>query len=151
MKSTINREYTIQEQRGLSLVVERVERAFLQVVPIAQIFKAGNNSHTFDAETGITYIGNAHEPSFLHTHIIGRGDPKKEYIEGVALEGPTPGLIFDMMAKTVSEPGNDMKVAWKGSEMLKVVNCLKVEIEKTKIDDEESGLVIDQTFESRSV
>lgn len=142
MKSTFNRDYTTQEQRGLSLVMELVERAFLQVVPIVQTFKAGNNSHTFDSETGITSIGHADEPSFLHAHVIGRGDPKGEYLDGVPLDGPIPGLNFDMMAKTVSETGNDKKVMWKDSERTKVVNFLKVEIEKSKREYEELGLVV---------
>lgn len=142
MKSTINRDYTAQEQRGLSLVVELVENAFRQVVPIVQTFKAGNNSHKFDSETRVTHIGKADEPSFLHTHVIGRGDPEAEYIEGIQLEGPVPGLNFDMMGKTICEPGNDKKVKWKNIDMIKAVNCLKIEIEKSKREYEELGLVV---------
>src|SRR5689334_4297092 len=69
MGSTINRDYTTHEQRGLSLVVELVEKAFQNIVPIVQTFKAGNNSHKFDLETRTIYIGKAEEPSFLHAHI----------------------------------------------------------------------------------
>lgn len=142
MLSTINRDYSPQEQRGLSLVVELVENAFRRLVPIVQTFKAGNNSHKFDSETFITHIGKAEEPSFLHTHIIGRGDPEAEYVEGIKLDGPVPGLNFDMMGKTMSEPGNDKKVKWKEIDMIKVVNCLKIEIEKSKKEYKEAGLVV---------
>lgn len=142
MKSAINRDYTAQEQRGMSLVVELVESAFRQVVPIVQTFKAGNNSHKFDSETRMTYIGKAEEPSFLHTHVIGRGDPEAEYIEGIQLDGPVPGLNFDMMGKTMSEPGNDKKVKWKDLDMINAVNCLKIKIEKSKREYEEFGLVV---------
>lgn len=142
MGSTINREYTRQEQRGLSLVVELVETAFRRIVPLVQTFKAGNNSHKFDAQTRTIYIGKAEEPSFLHTHVIGRGDPEAEYIEEIKLDGPVPGLNFDMMGKTISESGNDKKVKWKDVDMAKAVNCLKIEIEKSKKEYEEDGLVV---------
>lgn len=142
MGSTINRDYSPQEQRGLSLVVELVENAFRNLVPIVQTFKAGNNSHKFDLETRITHIGKAEEPSFLHTHIIGRGDPEAEYIAGIKLDGPIPGLNFDMMGKTLSEPGNDKKVKWNDGDMTKAVYSLKSEIERSKKEYEEAGLIV---------
>lgn len=142
MSSTVNRDYTQQEQRGLALVVEMVEGVFRQFAPIVQTFKAGNNSHKFDLETRTTLIGRAEEPSFLHTHIVGRGDPEAGYIEGIPLDGPVAGLNFDMMGKTPSEPGNDKKVKWHESDMAKVVSCFKVGIERAKKDYEESGLVV---------
>src|ERR1700722_4901539 len=141
MRSTINRDYAPQEQRGLLLVVELVENVFRQFVPIVQTFKAGNNSHKFDLATRITHIGKPEEPNFLHAHIIGRGDPETEYIAGIKLDGQIPGLNFDMMGKTIGEPGNDKKVKWNDDDMAKAVNYLKVKIEKSK-EDEESGLVV---------
>lgn len=142
MGSTINRDYSYQEQRGLSLVVELVENSFRNIVPIVQTFKAGNNSHKFDLETRITHIGKAEEPSFLHTHIIGRGDPEAEFIKGIKLDGPIPGLNFDMMGKTLSELGNDKKVKWNDGDMITAVNSLKLEIEKLKKIYEEEGLTV---------
>lgn len=142
MASTINRDYTQQERRGMNLVVELVEYAFSQFVPIVQTFKAGNKSHKFDSETRVTYIGRAEEPSFLHTHIIGRGDPEAEFLEGIQLDGPVPGLEFNMMGNTMSEPGNDKKVKWKDADMAKAVNCFKLAIEKNKIEYEKDGLTV---------
>lgn len=130
MTSTINREYTHQEQHGLLLVAELVEKAFLQIFPIVQTFKAGNNSHKFDLETRTIHIGKPEEPSFLHLHIIGRGDPEAEYIPGIKLDGPVPGLNFDMMGKTVDEDGNDRKIKWEDGDMVKFVDRLKIEIKK---------------------
>ncbi|MBA3284535.1 MAG: hypothetical protein H0U27_05685 [Nitrosopumilus sp.] len=92
----------LKSKEGLLLVIQMVESAFRQLVPIVQTFKAGNNSHKFDPETRITYIGKAEEPSFLHIHVVGRGDPEAEYIAGIKLDGPIPGLNFDMMGKTMS-------------------------------------------------
>lgn len=125
MKSTINRGYTHEEHHGLSLVVGLVENAYRNIVPIVQTFKAGNNAHEFDLKTRTIRIGKAEEPSILHAHVIGRGDPEAEYIEGVRLDGPNPGLNFDMMGKTMNEPGNDKKVPWDKEEMARVVRSLK--------------------------
>lgn len=123
--------------------MELVESAFRKIVPIVQAFKAGNYSHQFNSETRVTCIGKAEEPSFLHTHIVGRGDPEFEYVAGVKLDGPVPGLNFDMMGETANQPGNDKKVAWKGEEMATVVHALKIEVEKLKDEyDQADKLVV---------
>jgi hypothetical protein len=142
MESTINRDYTSQERIGLGLIVQLIAEVYNQIVPISQTAVAGNNSHKFDSETGITYLGKAEEPSFLHGHIFGRGNPEGQYIEDVKLDGPAPGLNFDMMARTPSELGNNVKVKWKEGDMEKVVYRLKIEIEKSKKEYEEMGLRI---------
>lgn len=130
MKSVINRPYMVQERAGLYLILQLVEEAYSNIVPIVQIAIAGNSVHTLDAETGALIIGKPDRPSFLHGHVWGRGNPHKCYIEGIALGGPKPGLIFDMMAKTPNEPGNDKKVPWNSDEMKKVVAYLRNEIER---------------------
>ena len=129
MKSVINRPYTVQERAGLYLILQLVEEAYSTIVPIVQIAIAGNNVHTFEEKTEAIIIGKPDRPSFLHGHVWGRGNPHKLYIEGIALGGPKPGLIFDMMAKTPNEPGNETKVPWASDEMQKVVTCLRSEIE----------------------
>lgn len=141
MNSTINRDYTSKERIGLGLAVQLVAEVYSRIVPISQTAVAGNNSHKFDSHTGTTYLGKIEEPSFLHGHIFGRGNPEGCYIDDVKLDGPIPGLNFDMMAKT-SEPGNEAKVKWKSGDMEKVVSRIKMEIEKLKGEFKEQGLVV---------
>ena len=135
MTTTINREYSREEHFGLSLVVQLVKQVYRQIqIPIVQTAEAGNNAHKFDSATRITYLGHPKEPSFLHCHIIGRGDPLTEYIDGVTLEGPEPGAEFDM--------SNDTKVKWAEGQMQQVVGRLKSEIESIKQDYEALGLTV---------
>ncbi len=63
-------------------------------------------------------------------------------LQVLKFDGPIPGLNFDMMGKTMSELGNDKKVKWNDGDMGKVVDCLKIEIEKFKKEYEELGLVV---------
>lgn len=130
MKEVINRPYTVRERAGLHLVLQLVEEAYSTIVPIVQTAIAGNNTHQFDEKTGVTIIGKPDRPSLLHGHVWGRGNPCKQYIEGVPLAGPRPGLNFDMMAKTPGERGNDKKVPWTSDEIEKVVPRLRSEIER---------------------
>lgn len=142
MKSSINRDYSSTERIGLGLIVQLMADVYSRITPISQTAVAGNNSHKFDPQTGFTYLGKAEEPSFLHGHIFGRGNPEGRYIDHVKLDGPVPGLNFDMMAKTSSESGNNAKVKWENGDMEKVVARLKSEIEKIKEEYEESGLIV---------
>ena len=115
MQSTFNRPFSTKEQHGLSMVTELVERTLAEIVPIVQVFKAGNNSQ--EMKDGVVCIGTENEPNFLHSHVICRGDPLFEYITGFPLQGPIPGLNFDMMGKTPSQPGNDKKIPWTTIDM----------------------------------
>ncbi len=151
MASTINRDYSSEERIGLSLVIALMTETYSRIVPIAQNAVVGNNAHAFDTETKTTILGVPHEPSFLHGHIWGRGNPNKQYIAGVALDGPIPGLIFDMRATTWQrntngefelQTGNDKKVQWTEGDMEKVVTHLKKEITKIKKPYEALGLAI---------
>lgn len=147
MQSTINRPFSSTEKIGLGLVVQLVSDAYSKIVPIVQSAVAGNNSHQFNPEQACVYIGTANEPSFLHGHVYGRGDPEKCYIEGVKLDGPAPGANFDMMARTYTsvgalEPGNDKKVAWKEGEMAQVVAIIKEKINELQGEYAETGLSI---------
>lgn len=142
MESTINRDYTPRERVGLGLITQFIADVYCDIVPISQISVAGNNSHSFDQRTRITWLGKREEPSFLHSHVYGRGDPEYNYIDDVKLDGPVPGLNFDMMAKTVNEPGNNFKVKWGPGEMEKVVTRIKEKIKNRKFDYSNLGLVI---------
>lgn len=142
MYSTINRDYSSKERIGLGLIVQLIADVYSRITPISQTAVAGNNSHKFESQNGITYLGKAEEPSFLHGHIFGRGNPDGCYIDDVKLDGPVPGLNFDMMAKTTNEPGNNAKVKWENGDMEKVVARLKIEIEKLKEEYKENGLVV---------
>jgi len=142
MESTLNRSYTSQERIGLGLTMQLVAHVYNLIVPISQISVAGNNSHNFDKKTGQTFIGKCDEPSFLHGHIYGRGNPQRRYIDDVKLDGPVPGLYFDMMAKNTDQNGDKVKVTWAKGEMEKVVKRLRSEIEKIKKDYVDQGLTI---------
>ncbi|MCI5052103.1 MAG: hypothetical protein MRY21_03075 [Simkaniaceae bacterium] len=140
--SVFNRDYTPEERIGLGLFIQLVADVYSQIVPIAQTAVAGNNSHSFNMETGITYIGSSHEPSMLHGHVIGRGNPECAYIGEVKLDGPVPGQLFDMRAKTPEIKGNDRKVKWAKGEMQAVAARIGSELEKLKAQYERQGLVI---------
>ena len=151
MASTINRDYTSEERIGLNLLIALMTDTYIRIAPIVQSAVAGNNAHALESESGIPLLGVPHEPSFLHGHIWARGNPNGCYIEDVKLDGPIPGLNFDMMAatwqrKTNSEfelqAGNDKKVPWKSGDMEKVVARLKSEIAKIKELYEALGLKI---------
>ena len=140
--ATFNRNYTSEERIGLGLVIQLVADVYSQIVPIAQTAVAGNNSHSFDPETGITYIGSPKEPSMLHGHVIGRGDPEKTYIGEVKLDGPVPGELFDMRGKTPEVKGNDGKVKWAKGEMEVVAKHFRTKLEALKASYEDHGLLI---------
>lgn len=129
MNLTFNRTYTSSERIGLSLAMALVTEAYSRIVPIAQNAIAGNNAHSFDTQTGTVQLGTGKEPVFLHGHIFGRGNPDEKYIDDVKLDGPVPGLVFDMRGQTFAELGNDKKIPWQTGEMTKVVRCLRTEIE----------------------
>lgn len=122
IQKSFNRPYSALEQKGLSEATAFMIQIFKQIVtlddvlPIIQTAQAGNNSQSLDSN-GVTQIGNQSEPSMLHMHIWGRGNPKQEYIAGVPLEGPEPGKMFDMMAKTPDVPGNNAKVKWDAKQL----------------------------------
>ncbi len=117
IQTTFNRQYTIAEQHGLSDVTTLMIEIYKKLgLPIVQTAQAGNNSHSL-LPSGMTQIGNEKEPSMLHTHIWGRGNPAQEYISGIPLDGPKPGEMFDMMAKTPNVPGNQKKIKWEPQQL----------------------------------
>ena len=64
-----------------------------------------------------TTIGTKNEPNFLHGHVVGRGDPEHDYIQGVPLLGPVPGESFDLVRG---------KEKWKSdADLKKVVKSFK--------------------------
>ncbi len=140
--TTFNRDYTLEESIGLNLLITLVTQVYSKIDLVSQSSVAGNNSHSFDPNTGIFQIGNSKEPSMLHGHVYGRGNPNGEYIEGVKLGGPAPGEIFDMRGATPNVPGNESKTKWNAGEMEKVTERLKAEIEKIKYVFEGLGLTI---------
>ncbi|EFC39373.1 predicted protein [Naegleria gruberi] len=105
MASTFNREYTRSERVGLGILLQFMSDCYSKVMPISQISIAGNNSHQFNESLGETILGREEEPSFLHGHVYGRGNPEECYLANVKLDGPVPGVLFDMMGKS-KEKGN---------------------------------------------
>ena len=94
MRSTFNRSYTFEEKTALHLSLGVMSQVYENLGVIAQVEVAGNNSQSF--ENGQVFLGNDKEPSLLHGHLIGRGNPTHDYIKGVALRGPIPGELFNM-------------------------------------------------------
>jgi broad specificity phosphatase PhoE len=74
--------------------------------------------------------------------VFGRGNPEEKYIEDVQLDGPIPGVIFDMKAQSPQESGNDKKMHWKSDGINKVVRRLKAEIESIHDAYKTHGLTI---------
>jgi hypothetical protein len=126
IQSTFNRSYTLVEQKGLLDVTALVIETYKNIgLPIVQTAQAGNNAHSLNETSGITQIGNIKEPSMLHAHVWGRGNPQYEYITGIPLDGPKPGEIFDMTAKTHHIPGNQKKVPWTPNQLSIALQIIK--------------------------
>ena len=104
ISSAFNRSYTLSEQRAINDVTAIMTKVYEKIGVIAQFSQLGNNSHQFDSRSRITRVGSDMEPSLLHLHMWGRGDPDMEYIQGVPLRGPKPGLMFDLTSKRKHDP-----------------------------------------------
>lgn len=89
----------ILEQRALNDVASVMTKVYEKIGVIPQFSQLGNNSHHFNPESRVTHVGDDEEPSLLHLHMWGRGDPEMEYIPGVPLRGLEPGLMFDLRTK----------------------------------------------------
>lgn len=86
-----NRHYTDLEIRGLLDVSNYVMQLYRQLdIPIVQLFITGNDAHSMIDD--VVQLGNEKEPILLHSNIIGRGNPRYNYIDTVPLEGSTPGI-----------------------------------------------------------
>jgi len=88
--SVLNRLPTQNQYEAISLASSQLVAAFLRLGLYPQMELLGNNSHFLNDETGKLELGNTHEPSSPHFHVTGRGDPTREYIEGVPLRGLRP-------------------------------------------------------------
>lgn len=130
MDTTFNREYTEAEDFALNTALAIFARVYKNFKIIAQVSIAGNNSQSVDAN-GITLIGNKEEPSLLHGHLIGRGDPNKAYIPGVKtkLNGPKAGKEVNLRGDGPDE-GNTTKIKWNENEMELVASAFAQEVVK---------------------
>ena len=142
MLSTLNRQYSTSERIGLALLMASVTEAYTRILPIGQNIVAGNNAHKFDPATGTLQLGTSDEPISLHGHVIGRGNPEEHYIDGIPLDGPVPGLIFDLRAQSVHEPGNDKKVSWKPDDINRVSCRIKEEMDHVRQAYANHGFII---------
>ncbi|MDI9817999.1 MULTISPECIES: hypothetical protein [unclassified Legionella] len=142
MHQVMNRDYISEERLGLGMLVQLMAEAYGHITPVSQTALMGNNCQQFDPDTGITYLGTAEEPCLLHAHVMGRGNPKYDYVEGVTLNGPIPGIAFLFKSKDPDVPGNDKSVAWKEGEMKKVAQRLRQEINKIKEPYATQGLIM---------
>ncbi|QEY52710.1 hypothetical protein [Legionella longbeachae] len=103
ISSAFNRIYTLSEQRALNDVAAIMTKIYEKLGVIAQFSQLGNNSHHFNSQSRVIHVGDDEEPSLLHLHMWGRGDPEVEYIPGVPLRGPKPGLMFDLRTKVTPD------------------------------------------------
>jgi hypothetical protein len=129
MPSTFNRDYSAKEHLGLALITEQAERAMRLIVPLPQVFKLGNNAHGFEASSETVLVGNEHEPCILHSHVLGRGNPEGEYIAGIKLGGPPPGVIFDIGGKGLASEGQQ-STPWQRGDIARAASALKNAISK---------------------
>ena len=90
----LNRVPTQRQYEAVSLAASQVASAFLRLGIYPQLELLGNNSHGFNSETGVMELGNESEPFSPHFHVTGRGDPTREYIQGVPLRGLRPWNVM---------------------------------------------------------
>lgn len=116
VQSTFNRAYTIEEKIAHSYAINLIAMIYEQGYQlVAQIQTNGNNAQSMSDE-GKIQLGNLGNPSMLHSHIIGRGDPSHAYIVDIPLRGPKLGVAFD--GRGLSE--QQKKVPWSSEELMKV-------------------------------
>lgn len=128
ISSALNRPYTVAEERGLNAVTAMMEQVYKNMGLIPQFAQLGNNSQYFDERTREIIIGNEEEPGMLHLHLWGRGDPEHEFIPGVPLRGPIPGLMFDLIAKSKTVPTNQYAIKWDPKELEIALIAFKEEL-----------------------
>lgn len=131
MSKIINRPYNSDEESGLQLSLAAVKQAYTELGLIPQIEVAGNNSHSFNKETGETILGKSSEPSMLHGHIIGRGNPDVQYIKEVPLRGPVPGELFNMRGNDPQTAGNERKIPYEDGKIELVAQTISEKIKLT--------------------
>ena len=93
MSRILNRAPIKREYEVIMLAATQVAGAYLTLGLIPSMELLGNNSHGIGPEGGLE-LGNKTEPSSLHVHLIGRGDPKRCYIGNVPLRGAPPGDVM---------------------------------------------------------
>lgn len=131
--STHNRRYTKSEMNGLFTVLGQVADMLMDDRLIGQVYVLGNNSHSFDAETKSTIIGQEDEPSMLHGHVFYRGDPKHAYISNIPLEGKYPGFGIDV--KSRFDDGIKQKIPWKDGQTKVALQYFKAKAMKLHNDE----------------
>lgn len=126
MSSTFNRDYTVEEKFALNTALCILSTAYENFGLIAQTEIAGNNSQSL-TELGEIVLGNKREPSLLHGHIIGRGNPDHAYIGNVPLRGPAAGAMFNMRGDGVDK-GNEAKTKWENGQRECVAEAIAHEV-----------------------
>ena len=89
----LNRVPTKRDYEVVMLAATQVAGAYLSLGLIPSLELLGNNSHGIGPDGGLE-LGNETEPSSLHVHIIGRGDPTRCYVGTVPLRGAPPGDVM---------------------------------------------------------
>ncbi len=115
MKTTFNRPFTDEEEGALHTAMSFMGSVYSGLGMTVTTATAGNNTQSL-TPNGTIMMGNEHEPSLLHGHIMGRGDPNRCYLASVPLRGPAAGIEFNMRGQS-QEPGNDKKIKWDPDEL----------------------------------
>lgn len=127
MKSTLNRQWTIEETSSLFQVASTFTKLYYDLNLIPQIYYAGNNS--MELEKGKSVLIGKKEPSMLHVHLLGRGNPDFEYLPGQKLKATFVGEEFNLKG-TGDVAKNEKKVPWEESERIIFKSLLTEFIEK---------------------
>lgn len=127
ISSTLNRMYTDEEYTALSTVLALLASVYREFGMTVNTEIAGNNSQSL-VDTKCIQLGNELEPSILHGHVIGRGDPQICYIADVPLRGPMVGQLFNLRGESSSQEGNQTKEKWQPGEMERVASIFVKEL-----------------------
>lgn len=89
LKTTINREFTIEEKNGLFAIASYLTNLYEKLNLFPQISFAGNKAMKVSKDNFIILC--EAEPLMLHLHILGRGITGKEYIKDIEYFAPEIG------------------------------------------------------------
>jgi hypothetical protein len=112
-KETLNRRWTVEEMTLLNRVASILCQFYYDLNLIPQVYFAGDNA--MQAVEDNVIIGQ-NEPSMLHVHILGRGLPEVEYIQGIPLDAVPVGEEFNLKGEGDQAKGLK-KLKWSDEQL----------------------------------
>jgi len=132
----LNRVPTKREYEVIMLAATQVAGVYLSLGLFPSLELLGNNSHGIGPDGGLE-LGNIKEPSSLHVHIIGRGDPKRSYIGNVPLRGAPPGDVMIPRQRTEHFQNEEERIE-VANEIARILNVIEldsnVRIKERRVD-----------------